>query len=244
MKYKSYKSGSFKSVSFDECIERIRNCGVKLENKVVDKLKAYRNERNRIEHFDMEDTVEAIKSSTATVLSIVYDFIYTELAPDRLDQKDRDTLEDIHQGLFALQGFVKARMDEIKPELQQTEAAVVKCPRCFQNAAVLDDGLKCLFCRYTADGEEAAEYYLSDVLGHSRYEAAKYGVIWPRYRCPECWSEALVETGKDEFHCFQCGESWKDGTLQRCERCNEFYEPVTEDMITCGDCFDDLMSRD
>ena len=238
---RKHKSGNFKSVYFDECIERLNNCGVKLGEKVVRELKKYRDNRNRIEHFDMVDTDEAIKSSTATILNIIFNFIHTELNPGKLDQNDRGTLEKIHQRLFDLQDFVKTRMQEIKPELRQTEAAVVKCPRCFQNAAVLDDGLKCLFCRYTVDGEEAAEYYISDVLGHSRYEAAKYGVIWPRYRCPECWSEALVETGKDEFHCFQCGESWKDGSLQRCERCNEFYAPGPADLIICQDCFDEYM---
>ena len=215
--------------------------GVKLEKKVVDKLKSYRNDRNRIEHFDIEDTVEAIKSSTATVLNIVFDLIHTELDPDTLDQKDQDTLEKIRQRLFELQEFVKARQQEIEPELRQIQAAVVTCPQCFQDTAVLDDGLKCLFCQYTADGENAAEYYISDVLGHSRYEAAKYGVIWPRYRCPECWSEALVETGKDEFHCFQCGESWGKWELWQCERCNEFYAPSKDGLLTCEDCFDEYM---
>ena len=245
VKFQAYKSGNFKSVLFDELIERIKNCGIKLEDRVTRELKSYRDNRNRIEHFDMFDTVEAIKSSTAAVLNIIFDFIHTELEPGKLDQKDRDTLEKIHQGLFELQDFVKARMQEIRPDLQQAQAqtTVVTCPQCFQNTAVLDDGLQCLFCRYTADGENAAEYYISEVLGHSKYEAAKYGGDWPQYRCPDCWTESLVETGDDRFHCFQCGESWQYGSLQRCSRCNEFYVP-TDDLLTCEDCFDEYMRSD
>ena len=242
----AYESGDFRSVSLRDCLDRLKNCGVHLEDKDRKILLDFRKRRNRIEHLDMEDTVEAIKSSTATVLNIIFGFIHKELDSAKLGQNDQHTLEKIHQGLFELRDFVKARMKEIKPELQKAQEldVVFTCPWCFQNAAVLDDGLKCLFCRYEAPSQDAAEAYILRVLRQRKDRKGIYRDAWPQHTCPECGVEAMVEKGEGGFLCFQCGASWKGGSLQRCERCNEFYEPVTEDMIICGDCFDDWMSRD
>ena len=241
----AYEAGNFRSVSLKECLKRLAKHGVCLEDKEEETLLGFRNRRNPIEHFNMVDTVEAIKSSTAIVLSIVFDFIHTELDAETLDQDDQDTLEKIHQRLFELQSFVQARLQEIEPELRQdqVQTTVVTCPQCFQDAAVIDDGLKCLFCRYTADGEDAAESYISAMFGQSKYRTIKNGGVWPQHMCPECGAEALVDMDEGEFICFSCGMSWEGWALQKCERCNEFYVPI-DDLLTCEDCFDEYMRRD
>ena len=243
----AYKSGDFQSVPLKECLKRLKKHGVSMESQQRKVLLRIRRKRNRIEHFDMEDTVEAIRSATATVLNVVFDFIHTELNPETLAQKDQDTLKKIQQRLFELQEFVETRLQEIKPRLQQAQAqtAVVTCPQCFQDAAVLDDGLQCLFCRDTASGEDAAESYISEVLGHSQYEVAKYGGIWPQHMCPECGMEALVDMDEGRFVCFACGMSRGgmyrgDETLQQCVICSQFYVPI-DGLLTCEDCFDDYM---
>ena len=247
----AYKSGDFKSVSFDECVERIRNCGVRIEDKAIHKLKSYRNDRNRIEHFDMEDTVEAIKSSTATVLNVVFDFIHTELDPSTLDRKDQNILEKIHQRIFELQSFVKARLQEIEPELRQARDDVFTCSQCFQDTAVIGEGLKCLFCRYTASGKDAAEDYIFRVLGQSKAIKDVYGESWPQHRCLNCDHETLVDLGASgsqppsvQFFCFNCWSPWKEDSLKQCSYCRNLYESGRGYRSLCEDCTEEWFTHD
>lgn len=226
----AYEAGNFRSVSLKECIKRLARHGVCLEDEEKETLLNFQDRRNPIEHFNMVDTVEAVRSSTATVLNIVFEFIHTELDPGELDQNDQDILEDIHQRIFELQSFVKARLQEIEPEIRQAQdqTTVVACPQCFQD---------------TTDGEDAAESYITTMYGQSKYRTIKSGGIWPQHICPECGTEALVDMDEGKFVCFACGNSWEGWSLQQCERCSEFYVPGEYGLAICENCFDDWMSR-
>lgn len=126
---------------------------------------------------------------------------------------------------------------------------VVECARCRQAAMRLDEGAgaRCLFCLDAPAPEDAADQYVSEVIGLSQYVVAKEGGSWPVEECPECRRDALVEgvdvPGRAEirWECFACGHWARSGSLARCTRCGDL---TSDDTETCRRCWDHLLASD
>ena len=241
----TYETGDFTSVSFKACLKRLTGiCGVKISDKHRNELLAFRNKRNRLEHFGILDSVEAITAAAARALSFLIDFISSELHPENLGPGDVATLKNIRQRLSEFEAFVVKRWKGIKKGLEHVKTAVVTCPSCTQDACVLDDGATCRFCGYQRSAEEAASDYISGVLSEDYYRTVKHGGEWPLYSCPECECEALVDQGPsdsqfphEQFICFACGEVWMEGQLASCTYCGQLYESEHGEGLICRECF-------
>jgi hypothetical protein len=74
--------------------------------------------------------------------------------------------------------------------------------------------LQVAFCGYAANAEDAAELYIANTLGVTRYYCMKEGEEYPLRTCPNCDNEALVyEEGYTETNgiCFACGNTPSPG---------------------------------
>jgi hypothetical protein len=170
--------------------------------------------------------------------------------PEDFDEDDAETLENIRRKLSEFEEFVVTRQEAIKDRLEQAGTTVVTCSSCEQDAAILDDGIQCLFCGFRQSPEEGADKFISDVLGIS-YHATLDGLEWPLYWCPECRRETLVDRGPSgsqyphkQFICFGCGAAWMEGELRYCGSCGQIYNPREDDFGMCDDCFSAIVNKD
>ncbi len=240
-----YQRGNFKSVDPETALERLQSeCGVQFEVSVLGRLRALRNKRNRIQHFNLVDSASAIIAMTADALGDVVDFIRTELSTDGFSEYGQELLKQVRTELGQLEVFVSVREKAIQPELK-TAYAVLPCPACQRDALTIDDGGTCLFCGYQAQGVDAASDYATDVLGVT-WRSLKDGDDWPVGTCPACDWDACVETDAeiyDRYLCFQCGRRWDLGKLDECGRCGRWFNDDHGAAI-CGHCFDELLKKD
>lgn len=243
------RRGEFLSPAIGEVLRRLREgSGVTLPNQHRKRLDALRRRRNRIEHFALIDSVEAVRTSTAGCLSVVVDFIVDRIGVDTLTPTERELFEQVREALPRLEAYAIARRQDIATVLTQAgaAAAVVSCPSCDEEALVLDGTATCLFCRYHAHQVAAADDFIGEVLGLVEYVEVTQGGEWPRHTCPECDADALVDTGgdgDDRYVCFSCGTTWRDGQIERCARCGEPLE-VEGELSVCNGCLASLADRE
>ena len=243
------RSGDFISPSSSEVLSRLRDAGVTLRTRDRRRLNSLRARRNRVEHFALIDTEDAIRVSTAGCLSVLLDFIVDQLGIETLSDAERELFDEVQDGLSGLTDFVNARRLDIAGSLEKASqtTTVVTCPSCDEDALVLGDGdPRCLFCRYQMRALNAADDYLGAIIGLSEYRLVKEGEEWPRHSCPGCDADALVDTGTDgtdRYICFSCGESWPDGAFDRCARCGAPFL-VDGELTVCDDCFDSIADRE
>jgi len=241
-----YKVGDFVSVSFDSCVERLRGvCGIQIAKAEVDELKRFQKMRNRLEHFGIDVTYDAVVGSAGSGLDIVVEFIHNHLSPDELDGEAAALMEEIAAGVLKLEAYIEQRMKKLEPELKAVKTIVMTCPTCSQDALVIDGGAECLFCHYEAEGVEAAEDYVDRVLGVSFKERADLGL------CPECDLNTVVdlENGGNqypatEYVCFNCGESWLEGSFTECSSCARLFYDDEDGVGVCSDCWDARLRND
>ena len=229
-----YRRGAFRSVGLEGAIERLKSeCNLEFQAAEQKRLKAVRDKRNRIQHFNMVDSASAIISTTARALEVVVDFIGQELGDSKITDSEKELLKDVRTKLGQLAEFVSVREKSINPALKKAYA-VLPCPSCQQDALTVDDGVACLFCGYKTDGNEAACDYATDVLGITSRDVRK-GAEWPVGICPGCDWDACVETGTYEsegYLCFHCGGRWRAAEIEECARCGRWIE----DKNSCGVC--------
>jgi len=111
--------------------------------------------------------------------------------------------------------------------------------------------VRCLFCFSALDPSDAAEEYVTNVLGYpGRFELEKDGGEWPVRSCPECGHDTFV-TGvpgrydSRDFYCFNCGYENSSDQMELCHDCGEYYDHGGEaGCHICPDCFHAKVSRD
>lgn len=242
------RRGDFFSPATPEVVRRLRQAGVVIPDRQRKRLDSLRSRRNRIEHFALIDTQEAILAATAGCLSMIVDFIVDHLGVRSLTERERELFEGVRAALPQLEAYVNARRHDIATPLATASASstVVTCPSCDEETLVLDGAASCLFCRYDANAADAADDYIGAVLGLSEYLEVKQGGEWPRHTCPYCEIDALVDTRTDgdaRFICFACGTIWPDGGIERCARCGEPLE-VDGEITVCTACLDSIIDRE
>jgi transposase-like protein len=128
---------------------------------------------------------------------------------------------------------------------------VPECPYCGEEKLEIGDGdVKCRSCKRSTSPEKMADEYISAVLRHRHSTDAKEHVPWPRYECPSCNVDAMVEgipidEGHHAFFCFACGEHWDEHDLDLCGYSNHYYElgPGAVSGI-CSECLAEKTSKD
>jgi hypothetical protein len=248
----AYESGDFKSVNFKTLQDRLEEeCGVDLTPQQRSDLHTFRNRRNRVEHFNVIDTLLALQSSIAQMVSFLVDFVEENFEIDEFEEEEQRLLAEIRGRLSACAAVVEERLASIKPEIEKLYS-VVQCPFCLQMAMHADDGtVKCLFCHASPEPSEAADDYVMNVLGYShRDEVEKDGGEWPIHTCPECGHDTFVTAvagrfDAEDFYCFNCGLEYGSGEVELCHECNEYYPHNDEaGMHICPKCFHEKVTRD
>jgi len=243
------RRGEFYSATSPEVIARLRKADVNLSRRQRSRLDTLRARRNRIQHYALIETEEAIRATTAVGLSVIVDFVSDDLGTASLTPAERALFDQVQSALPALKGYVEARHRDISGKVTEATkrgALVLTCPSCDQHALVLDGDASCLFCRYAAAGPVAADDYIGSVLGLVEYIEISQGGEWPRDICPSCGSDAFVDTGEDgdhRFACFSCGVAWADGDIESCARCGGPYE-VEDELSVCASCFAAMVDRE
>jgi hypothetical protein len=238
-------NGNFKSAGPDATIERLHDeAGVLLDPATVTALKLLRRQRNQINHFAITAPANAVLALAAAALAFTLDFIGDELDGDELEGRAAIDLELLRQATVEFNTFVDERWREIKPRVEAA-MAIVTCADCGQDAAEIDDGVRCHFCGYRATPQLGAEEFAAKVLGASYYDSVKNAEYWPISFCPDCGMETLVDEGLNDasevptrkWVCFACACAWDDNELHSCDTCSAFH-PDKFGIGMCDNCFD------
>jgi len=243
---KTFMAGTFRGPDLDQCLERLEIYDLKITDDHDRQLRLLADKRKRLEHFHFTDSAEAIIALTADVLSFVIEFISKELYDSPTDNAQEKLLETIRRKLAHFGAFVAARWEAISSDIGSFDT-VITCSACLEDACVIQDGVECKFCGYKAeDGQAAADEYITNVMGMSRYRVEKDGDTWPICKCPACDWSTLVDLGykhhESQYICFKCGNTWKSAELSECLRCGE--PKKDHDMSICEDCFREIVSKD
>jgi ribosomal protein L37E len=242
-----FARGDFKSPGTPLLLTRLRDeAGVVVAARHKRTLWRLRALRNRIEHFAVRDEASAVLAVAAKTLSFALDFVGAEIEPQGVEGRAAEDLETIRQGLNGVVAFVDERWRAIRDELARADA-VIDCYRCGEEAFILGDGGRCLFCGFRVEAETGAAEYAWLVLGSTEYDVTKGG-DWAVSRCSECYAETLVDTGNvggeapaTRWVCFSCGQAWKEDELDNCTSCGALHQ---SEMDICSDCWEYKTSGD
>jgi hypothetical protein len=242
-----YRRGDFYSIGVWETMDRLEEyVGVEISEVDRSHIANLRDRRNPLEHFRISQSREAVSSAASAALGFALDFVSRHLEEAAMSSELQGELEEIREALPALDEFVGHRLREVEGRITKDDG-VLTCPRCFQDTAIVGDGISCLFCGFTIgveDVERAAEDWIGSVLGISEYRAVKEGGELPLYECPDCEQRAMVDRGssgdlheEDRWVCFACGERWADRGIDQCARCGEPFDPDSGAGSVCRRCF-------
>lgn len=255
---KDLRSGKAKTVSPEVAVARLSGvAGVDLD---VERVKSIADLRNRAAHFTLETTPDfALHATFGRGLHFIHGLIGAEFtrSPDSLvTDMAFHFLEESRDHLIQIDSYVRARLNEIEPDLLKADLCL-RCPLCYQASLVVEEavGAQCRFCSTGPYDEELAELYLMHVLFISSQEVVKDGGEWPVHECFGCGSESFVEgvvqlrplpaeDDEQEDHserayaaCFSCGLTRQRDQYTRCYRCSR----LTEHDL-CSDCEQDLFA--
>jgi hypothetical protein len=250
----NFVNGDFKSIEFNDCIERLQNVlkiDIRKHTATLDKL---RRIRNKLQHFAFTGTKDEIISILVQTWNFIFDFLNDEL-PD-IQKSQAGMIAEIKELMLEDENFIAHRMSIIQTKIdakKNENIAVLECPRCSQMSFVVpggDGAPYCLFCKYkTVTSEEAVIEWAKDILGPSnpRDWLASPSV----HDCPECGAQALIHQRDYDVNppdpgwvCFSCGAIWGWKELGFCDTCGRPYEHSEDDYGMCSDCMDEQMSRD
>ena len=242
--------GNFNSVRSEKAISRLENlCEVKLSKSDKQILDELRKKRNQIEHFNINDSMEALQSNILMALSFAIRFISNNLKHLKLSNSGNKILAEIKATSKEIEELESARIELISQQAKKDGTnldTLFICPKCLKKLYYFIDGenSECLYCNHRASSEELAYSYLSNELGISEYSCAKDGDEWPLYICPFCGWETLVRMINGDYLCFECGEYFHEDKIKFCLRCNT---PNIEDEMVgeiCKNCIDDIICND
>jgi hypothetical protein len=248
---RDYRAGDFDGVKPKDLLQRLTELAkLDITPTHADLLDRLRIKRNAIEHFHVADTAASATAVTSAALQFTLEFIDRELSDGHLTTAASTMLDEIRGALPHLAHFVTQRWKAIDDQLLDVEP-VVECWHCGQHACVLDAGAHCAFCLAHTKPAEAADDYAHLVLGESHYRTVKDGGDWIVSTCPECDVDSLVDQGPsgsqqpvpDQWVCFNCGETYPERSLTRCDHCGTLISNAEGEMTICSGCFDAMVER-
>ena len=238
---KDFRSGNFTGISFDKCIDRLKeisSLGIRKEEKSI--LKQLKIKRNKIEHFCNEDSLDSFKPIIFKAINFFMNFI-DEKTLEYL--KENDAFVEVRKSLSALEEFVRFKMNEISSEKLEN---ILTCPECFLDFFIKDSNelvIQCLFCLYKLnEGDDFSSCYEVN----SAYDDPRDPS--PSYYCSSCDEEDYIVfyKGSRSYICLSCLESSDE--INDCSRCGVHYvngvDSIYADTDICENCFSYIMSKD
>lgn len=176
-----FESGDFVSVGFPQLVNRLSSiCGVELDDKDKRVLESLRKMRNRLEHFGIYASSDAVKAEASAAISIILDFVERELPSLPVRSSESSLLIDIREALSEVNTYIEHRWEQIARDENYCHKPITGCVNCGQSASIFtDDGrnLKCLFCG----------------------TIESYNNIDPE--CPECGEKLILGDGNPRCEC-------------------------------------------
>lgn len=247
-KIKKLNSGDFISVNYDTCISRLKDiCSIYFIEKDLNELRILKEKRNKMEHYALIDSIEAIKSSFYKVLNFILNFFRDHIEEESLNENEKVILDKIRNYFKNLEDFISHRLSEISGNINllSQEFTLTVCPKCFQNALILNDNKKCLFCNYTNDEETLSSEFIENILLVNEYRTIKHGGEFPLYHCLECGKKSFVNaTSEDKINkwiCFSCGLESEPNEISFCDTCGSPYYFNVDCCGMCKTCIDNRM---
>ncbi len=231
-KLDSLASGEFISVNFKSALDRLHNiCGINIPKETLELLNDIRKKRNRIEHFDMDENVDAIKNICSKVLSFILSFIDKNIDDNKITQSSKTILDKLPAELGKFKSFVTEREKEIKDIFEskkQSNLTLIKCPKCMHKYLFIEDDMKCLFCHYS----DTKEDILNELVKTFHDSQSDYVES-----CFDCHSKMMLEID-DHFVCLDCGKSWITKEIDACDLCGKLVlkEKIIENDGVCDSC--------
>jgi len=248
-KFELLGTGEFKSVDFETLMTRLTNvCELELSDKEKSILRQLKKLRNKIEHFEFEENVKAIKSLSSRVLCLLLSFINSNFEIKSLSSTSQEYVERLREALAKFKEFTELRAAQIKAELElaQKNFNIENCPLCRQSTLILNEPLECLFCGYSDEPQKVAALYAENILGESYYLCIKDGGEYPVIDCIHCDEpDTFVSKGGDGYVCFNCFETNQNDELKSCVQCGQIFESLEEDGLhICEYCAEYLFNKD
>ncbi|GAI03467.1 unnamed protein product, partial [marine sediment metagenome] len=113
------KTGEFKSVDFDECVERLESILELNMGSHIDLLRLLRRHRNKLQHFEYNGNRDEVISILVKTWSFVLDFLHDHLTDVVRDQVA--TIEKIREFMIENESFVKERSANILSAIDKLE---------------------------------------------------------------------------------------------------------------------------
>ena len=240
---KALETGEFTSVYFDDAIVRLNKiCGVDL-GQYKDPLNKIREDRNRLEHFQITLSRSEAISNLVKAWGFILDFTSIHIKFED-DPEAIDLFEKIKEKMIVHEKFINERLESITPEIKRLKSeqypyTIIDCPLCFQDALILKGGTcECLFCNAKLDWELAMERWVILTEGYYRYYDKDRLVDPLITECPECEFEALYRFEDGDAQppdpaaiCFHCGIA-----IPYCYWCSSAGESLDDDDRFCNEC--------
>ncbi len=245
----SLESGDFISVYYDDAIKRLQDiCDIDL-SKYQPILKKIREDRNRLEHFQINISKASAISNLIKAWIFILDFITEHLSFEG-EIVAEGYFEEIKSIMINHNEFVNQRLKDIEPVIEKNKNetfpyTIIDCPECMQDTMfLLGDESHCYFCNSHLSWEETKKRWLETHEGH-KFSDPKEILADPLiHECPECEMEGLYQFEDDSTHlpdigwiCFACGGKWEWNDIEKCVRCEKpFFHSGIHDTF-CGGCF-------
>jgi hypothetical protein len=194
-------------------------CGVDISD-YKETLEKIREDRNRLEHFQITLSKQVAISNLVKAWSFILDFVNLNI-DITTDPKASLVFEKVKEKIVVHEKFIEERLKIISPEIEQLKAekypyTIIDCPLCFQDSLILKGGnCECLFCNVDLDWEMAMEKWLILNEGYYRYYDKDRLEDPFVIECPECEFESLYRFEFGDAHppdpaaiCFHCGASF------------------------------------
>lgn len=233
------KSGDFRSIDSNTIIKRLTDfCNIEFTDEELNDLKSLRMRRNKAEHFRLNESILSVENLIHKCISILSRII--------LEYYDTNEFSDEETELF---NNMKNLLRQLKQHYEEAKAiaqneidrywdisTIYKCPTCEEEFLVVENGAKCVLCDYNASPEVAADDYIENILGISKYSTVKHGGEYPLYECPECTMESMAfDEDNNIAICFNCAHQEPLHNFSNCSTCGQPYIE-SEGICLCPSC--------
>ncbi|CCV64711.1 conserved hypothetical protein [Alteracholeplasma palmae J233] len=248
-----FKNRDFRSVDLETAIQRLAKIsGVQKSQQEKTVLNNFKIKRNKLVHYDFQDTIIALENDIVKVVRIVVIFISNNLLDAIVSEKEKSIFIEIKDKLIDLDQYTEELSNLAREQVKiddVDEDRIVTCPHCFEDFLSLSPNKKgnhfCYYCNWSPEYEngfkEVAEAFIEKNIG-SIYQMQQDGDNIPLYECFKCGTKSLV-INQEVAHCFNCGEDFQE--IQWCCNCGRPIQSGREDDIfMCKDCIEYKMIND
>lgn len=214
------KNGNFQSVNYNTLLKRLDDIDGGITKDFKKELDWLKNERNKMEHFQVNIRIDALKSHIVNILIYLVPYIKKELVYNDFLDEDNEKLKSIEAYLNQFQNYVKEKLKSInmQPKIKNRIIVGLDCPNCNNDTVVIDGDSEayCHFCeKMFIDFED--EYINAN---YDLYRHITQGGSDPRDECVECECTSMVYVEvAHSFICLNCGCSYNENKITSCARC-------------------------